>query len=254
MALHRRSAGVGLARRRGRTVHDAPGNATYQSILGALLVEMWHSQLGIAPVSGNVDTWTGQVGGRVLQAPSAGTRPTYVPDGAFASGKNMVVSDAAASRCVVNAALTALAANGTRPYVIAAARFVTYPAGTAWAMRPLDTGGGAEGTSLLCLSGTTLAALGGVVTRAFSDATQAHTFESGFTAAGANLIGVDASYTTAGSGVSVSGNTTRLGIGGAPAGTNCASVAHALYLFCSAQPSVAQIAAVTALAKAEFGY
>jgi hypothetical protein len=75
-----------------RDVRDGGrGPATYQSILGPLLVEMWHSQLGIALAGGAfVDTWTGQIAGTVLQAPGASARPAYGTDGANFSGKNAV--------------------------------------------------------------------------------------------------------------------------------------------------------------------
>lgn len=227
---------------------------TYQSIFGANLVAIWHcDDAANGLVGGAVDTWSDRVGGRVLTAP-AGQRPGYATNAAFSSGKQLVISAAAGSLCVVNAALTALALNGTKPYMLAAVRFITYPPSTAWAMRALNTAGGEEGPSLLCLSGTTLAAGGGTVTRAFNDATVAHTFESGLSAAGAQVLGVDGSYVTAGTAMSISGDRTRLGVGGSSAGANCVDAAHALYLFFTSQPPAPQIAAGTALARAEFGY
>lgn len=47
------------------------------SIFGGKLLEYWDAGLGYALVSGDVDTWTGQKLGTVVQAPGASQRPDW---------------------------------------------------------------------------------------------------------------------------------------------------------------------------------
>lgn len=96
----------------------------YQAILGANLVALWDSQLGIGLVGGNfVDTWTDQIGGRIIRAPGPSNRPPYVPDGVTMGGKSVPQTANAGGLCLASTTLTSICAAGTRPCIIARGRW-----------------------------------------------------------------------------------------------------------------------------------
>jgi hypothetical protein len=229
--------------------------ATYQSILGPLLVEMWHSQLGIALASGNVDTWTGQIGGRVLQAASAGRRMLYQTDAAFSSGKLFPISVAGSTSGVEGVGLTPFFLSGSRPWIISVFRFDSMTGVAGIPIIVYDTTLGNGGPSLLeNAGGNTISGLGaaGIV---FSDTASAHTFEQGYAANGQDSVGVDGVYNSAGAtGLTIAQDRTAVRIGTNSSALHPTNAAHALHLFCSARPSTQRIVDVTALARAEFGY
>lgn len=256
MAMHRRSAGVGLARRRGRTVHDAPGSpATYQSILGALLVEMWHSQLGIATVSGNVDTWTGQIGGRVVQAPAAGQRPVYAADGGVFGGKSVVQCAIAGVLCLRGIGLTQIYATGTRPYTFTVGRFRGATPGAFATMADVGVNAVSSEADLrinvtnqieVFVSGVGQAT-GGAAT------TPRHSYSQWLDGVNLNLSVDSGAPVTAATAGSIGHNVTAASFGsGAFAVTHPSDSSIALQICCAAKPSAAQIAALEALALVEF--
>jgi len=126
MTYERRYAGVGMERRGQRGPNDAFGVNAYVALFGANLVEMWDSQLGIATVGGNVDTWTGQLGGRVLPAPGAAQRPAYGTDGALFGSKSVVQCATSGTKVLwANNTLSSLAAAGAMPVLIVRFRLRT---------------------------------------------------------------------------------------------------------------------------------
>lgn len=64
--------------------------ATYQSIFGSNLIEVWHADYGITTSSGAVSSWIGQKSGYNYQQANATLRPTYGTDGSYFNGKNVL--------------------------------------------------------------------------------------------------------------------------------------------------------------------
>lgn len=238
--------------------------ATYQSILGALLVAMWTTKdnagVGLGSgtfASGTIDTWTDQIQtpGVVLQAPSAIKRPLYAADGGVFGGRSIVQSQNAVASCVLNTAAPALLLSGSRPYLCSVMRWQTYPVATRWAFRSLDASSGVAGPAFLQSSGTTLqSGLG--ANAAFSDTTAAHMFEAFYDSVGTAVLAIDTvAAASAGSGGSIAADMVKFSIGGAvPSGSNVADVSHALHILCSAAPSTVQRAQLFALSRLDFGY
>jgi hypothetical protein len=71
--------------------------ASYSNVLGSKLGEIWHCDLGVAltNVSGvdYVSSWTGQLRGLVMSAPSVPKRPTYAADGTNFHGRKVIMTD-----------------------------------------------------------------------------------------------------------------------------------------------------------------
>lgn len=250
MAMHRRSAGVGLARRRGRTVHDAPGSATYQSILGANLVAMWHSQLGIALVSGKVDTWTDQIGGVVLQAPAAATRPLYQADGTAFGGKSVVYGTIVDLSYLRNLALPAgLLPVGSTPWMF-----------WVWRIRTIGTKNifDIESAAAVQLNVYMNASNDLRLFATGADRVTLAPFSTGRQAVssyidGANAkINVDGSITSGAYASTTTAVATKLAVNAATSGSLPGDQSFALGLLCVTPPSAAQETAIRALALAEF--
>ena len=251
----RRFAEFGGTRRGGRD--SSVATATYQSILGALLVEMWHSQLGIATVSGNVDTWTGQVQGVVLQAPGAANRPAYAADVAnFTTGLSMPQFDGTNdSLQVVNLATPLY--NVARPGWILVYRLRSIPGTQSDVMAALDH------------------PVTAVIPKLYVDATQKQQIlysPSGATANIANVGtaphfgeigqrtatnfcygGLDAVDAAAAAGAAIALACRDVYLGN-DRGGNFAPMNLCLALVVNDEPSAAQRAAVRARARAEFGF
>jgi hypothetical protein len=102
----------------------------YASVLGSKLVDYWHSELGIAlDGSSNVQTWTGQLLGLVLnQTLGAGQRPNYGADASF-GGRNVVQCRITGPRCLAYKPGTAIFNPGDRPGLVHISRYVTVPTG-----------------------------------------------------------------------------------------------------------------------------
>lgn len=251
----RRFYGFEGAARRGQRGGDGAPIATYQSILGPLLVEMWHSQLGIATVSGNVDTWTGQIGGRVLQAPAAGQRPVYAADGSVFGGKSVVQCAVTGSLCLSTGTIAQLIASGTRPCVVSVHRyratagvnpvaFDFYKAGIADVFTSYKTGGAAFGCSINAFGGSQVSGA------AIDTARHCESLWPDGTNLVLDLAGSQATAAFSGS---LTNNITGVGVGCiGNASSNFSDTSHALLILLSAYPGAAALAAVQALAASEF--
>lgn len=86
------------------------------------LVEYWDATLGYALVDDEVDTWTGQHAGTVLQAPGASQRPSYESSSVNFAGRPVVVTDRATARYMTTAVDALSIPANSQPYVFAVAR------------------------------------------------------------------------------------------------------------------------------------
>lgn len=227
--------------------------ASYQAILGPLLVEMWHSQLGIATVSGNVDTWTGQIGGRVLAAAAAINRPAYAVDGSVFGAKPVVQTSLASLTYLrVNGLTPALFASGTKPWVYSVARFRVANPGLFSHL--YSASGGSDHNYIRISNGNNVqggSSSGGLVTDGAAD-TVRHGFQTFLDGTKINLV-IDGTVTQAAVAGSTTADATRFSVGCAGAdGIFVSTASIALIVCCTAKPNAAQIAAISALASAEF--
>lgn len=232
------------------------GGVSYQSILGSNLIALFHSQLGIATVSGNVDTWTDQVGGRVVQAVSAGQRPVYAPDGVLFGGKSVVQCAVAGNKSLIAGGLTGFIAVGQRPWCFLRSR--TRAAQTNG--DAVSLGSTADGFLTITedATNTNLVSIfaGAAVIGPLKD-TNAHTRSFGFDGTNHQLT-VDASTFNVAyaGGIGGANPITRIAIGAigwsVSGADNTSNESIAAYLICAAQPTAAQRAATIALLNAEF--
>lgn len=254
MALSgRRFSEMAGMRRQLRTSAGSSAKDPYVALFGANLIEMWDSQLGIATVSGNADTWTGQLGGRVLPAPSAAQRPAYGADGTKFSGKNVVQCATSGTKVLwANNTLSGLALAGTQPVVIARFRLRT-AAGT---QRIVGFGApGARSIEELSFSGSFRG--GDITTTTVSTGvasdTAVHTMAtfSNATVFDARLDGVDHNGAAS---ITLQANATYGGVGVfAPDGASSpADLSIAKILFLAADPGGAALTACEALLSAEY--
>jgi hypothetical protein len=270
----RRFRGFDGQARRGQRGSGAPPVATYQSILGPLLVEMWHSYLNPVDVGGGVmvgsgialaggafvDTWTGQKLGYVLQAPAAGNRPVYAADGGAFTGRSVVQTASAGSLCLITANLSPpLFATGTRPWLWCVCRLRTISGGANNTyIEIVDNPVTRAQPVLFSLNGNVTAQDGATNATAASYAdTGVHAYVTGYSAAGAiQLISDTAVLATAGSGLSIQNASggAKLSVGGAFNWTSASNLSIATVLALSAAPSAAQQAAMLALDKADWGF
>jgi len=233
----------------------ATGGMDYREILGPNLIAMWHSQLGIGLVGGAVDTWTDQIGGRVMSAPTAPRRPTYAADGVLFGGKPVVQCDQATQTALVAGGLSGFIAVGAKPWCITRSR-----------ARAAITGGaqfniGSTADAFLQIvetaTNTTLqSTFVGTTTGPLKD-TNAHTRSYGFD--GVNqVLDVDGSVSNLAYAGGIGGalDVTRVAVGciawsttGTDANSNESAAA---FLICAVRPTDAQLAAVKALLAAEF--
>lgn len=111
--------------------------STPWQLLGAYLREYWVSDAGISLVSGNVDTWTGQILGIVLSAAGASNRPTYGADSTYFNGASVVQCSETGPKYLACGDYGAdLLTAGTYPWGFAVTRCRTAPAanGYIWAV------------------------------------------------------------------------------------------------------------------------
>lgn len=228
--------------------------ATYQSILGSILIDMWHSQLGIALAGGNfVDTWTGQIQGTVLQAPAAGQRPVYGADGTVFGGKAVVQCAVTGSLCVRNnvAFPIGLIPTGTQLWV-----------GFVQRMRTLSTTVNLidiESASAIQMNTYSLSSLSNVhLFSAGADRASGAAITTGRQLLATSIdgvnakISVDGTVTSAAYASTTTAPCTKIAFGGSTTGTGCADLSLAVGWICSAPPSAAQYTALAAAALAEF--
>lgn len=253
----------GLSPSGGAPSNDLSGGLanTYQSILGSALIEMWHSQLGVATVSGAADTWTGQVRGVVLQAPGASQRPIYGADGSNFGGKSVVQCAKTGSKYMLATGFSGALLAGSRPWIFSVQRArslgtggsfpwcVTMGTATVEELAILLNSGGAGssfGTNFMSVNATSAGA-----------DTTVHGLQGW--ADGTNVnIAVDAGApATAATALALSGNVTSFAVGTAITATTLLSdVSVALFIVCSAYPGAAAAAATLTLARsaAEFSF
>jgi hypothetical protein len=260
MSYERRYASCKIERRGTRGPNDASGAAfvPYSTILGGLLVEEWHASLGIATVSGNVDTWTGQVRGIVLQAPGAAQRPAYVADGANFRGSSVVQCAVTGGKCLqqLTAISPAVFLSGTRPWIGTVSRMRANAAGAAVIFVALDSpvtqilGGFTTNT------GTTLTSqFSSSAAIATNNSTSVRLLESSLDSSGVNVLEENGiQIATNGASILLAAAAQALTLGANSAGAAVNDVSAALILLCSARPSPAQRAAVLASARAEWGF
>lgn len=77
-----------------------------QRILGANLLEIWHSGFGVSTSSNYVTSWTGQKLGIVLQPIASQYRPFYQTDGAYFRGKPIVKFTWDTNTCLISPELS----------------------------------------------------------------------------------------------------------------------------------------------------
>lgn len=256
MAYLRRYAPVGLERRGIRGAEDASGPVTYQSILGPLLVEMFDASLGIATVSGAVDTWTGQVGGRVVQAPGAGQRPVYAADGTRFSSKPVVQCAVTGSLCLRGVGLSQIFANTTRPWTYTVGRARNATPGAFSTLTDAGVNGVSDECTLRVNSSNQIEAFTSGIGSAVGPAADVarHSFQQYLDGTNLNLAIDNAVVGTfAAPGVNTFHAVTAIGVGcDASNPIHLCDATVALYLLCSAKPSAAQISAVEALSLAQY--
>lgn len=234
--------------------YDPSGDASYQSILGPT-GWLWHSQLGVALDTGEVQSWTDQVLGFTQTAPSSVTRPTYVADGTNFRGLPVIgIQDAADKRLALTPTPSILIPTGSRPWLCVVGRIAAFPAaGSKWLFRIIDAGQTTAVLSLRINPTQLIAELAGDIGGAFSDTTSVHTFEAYLTAAGVQVVEVDGVvFATGGTGLSTAIDADRVSTG-----NNAGSVADAFIALAACRPTTppdAQRAQFRTLAKAEFGY
>lgn len=239
------------------------GPATYQSTLGPLLVAMWTTKdnagVGLGSgtfASGTIDTWQDLVGGRVVQAPGAGNRPPYAPDGAVFGGRSVVQPTLAGLLNLRGTGLLQLFATGTRPWTFTVGRARIANPGTVSVLTDTGLTGVSDDASVRINAANSFEAnvsghancVGPV-----ADAVR-HSFQTWLSAAGLNLSIDNAAPTTVGPAANIGSNSSTVGIGVAAGAANVqvSTSSIALYLCCSALPSAVQVAAVEALALADF--
>src|SRR5215471_20048665 len=98
--------------------------------LPASAIEYWHSELGVSLVSGDVDTWTGQLRGTVMTQVNG--RPKYLADGAFFNSRNVIQCSqySNGARGMISAAAlgTPLFVTSSRPWFMSVYRVRQLPA------------------------------------------------------------------------------------------------------------------------------
>jgi len=251
MTYERRYAGVGMERRGQRGANDSNSAvATYQSILGSNLVAMWHSQLGIALVSGKVDTWTDQIGGIVLQALGAATRPLYQPDGTAFGGNNVVYGTTVDASCLVNTTIPAgLIPVGSTPWILDTMRVRAVSVANivcAQSAATFQSAGYINAANDMRLS---VIGADRVTLSPFNNAVRNYSFYIDGTNANINNNGVITSGVYAGTTTAV---VAKFAVNANAAGGAAGDLSHALVLVCRTPPTAGQEAAVRALATAEF--
>lgn len=90
--------------------------ATNRPPLDPLMVEYWHSELGVTQSTG-VDSWTGQLRGTVV--PWSNARPTYGADSTYFKSRSVIKTG---SGTLIGTGLASLAAAGSRPYIFVVCR------------------------------------------------------------------------------------------------------------------------------------
>jgi hypothetical protein len=238
--------------------YERKASDTYRSILDTLGVAIWHSQIGVTPVSGGADVWTDQIGGRLLQPLTALNRPPYAADGTVAASKPAIQCATTGALQLQGSAMTTLAAAGTRPYTLSRVR-----------MRSAGGGIGGHFPNILCMGAaatdsfnvfnntggagsTTNFNMTAGVTGPVGD-TSIHTIECW--GDGTNLnIAVDGVITSTASAATIATSSTSLSIAAALSAVafTCSDSSHWLHLFASAYPGAIKSAQLRALAAVEF--
>lgn len=259
MAFERRYAGTKMERRGQRGPNDAVG-ASYRSILGANLIAMWHSQLGIATVSGQVDTWTDQIQGIVVPAFSGATRPPYSPSASF-GGKSVPVTSIAGTNSLRSAVdiATPLAVTGARPYLFSVFR--------RWQLTA------ATNQALFCLNGTDnlprqeardqtvnhsqiqCGINNATIASVATNDTLPHIVEGWADGTNQNAQLDGGSIVSTATVAGINANINRISIGGLGGGfTQYGDWEHALHLVCATYPGAAVTAALRAFAHADLSF
>jgi hypothetical protein len=247
--MSRRFAGIGGLRRAQRDA--APTRAfirQLQFILGSLLVEVWDSQSGIVTVSNEADTWTGQIRGTILSAPTSANRPPYAADSTFFGGKPVVKCDLATTRYMTAAGLSSLAATGTFPWATSRYRHRVTGEGQAAVFifdsptQSLDFTVMTDGTGVSFRRfGMPLTALdiAGLDTAVHTGSTWNDGVNRSFK--------IDATTVTSATAVGCTANFTQASIGASQSASNKATASIASVVLCSAYPGASAAAATEAL-------
>jgi hypothetical protein len=232
--------------------------ASYQAILGSLLIALWDARFGVATSGGAVISWTDMLQQIVLLAQSVPTRPVFGADGtANFAGRPVVQSAVSGSKCLITANLTAplLLATGSLPWLWTVCRLRTIGTGSnSTIMQVVDNPVTRAQPVFFSLSNL-LKAQDGVTTvttpSTYSDLTP-HAYAHGYSPSGAVILNKDtvSIATPLGSGLSVkSPGGAKLSLGAAFNGTSPSDSSFATLLAMSAQPSAAQQSALLAVDK-----
>jgi hypothetical protein len=224
---------------------------TVPSILGTVLADYWDSQLSVATASGAVTSWTSQVLNIPLSPAGVPNRPSYAADGTLFNSKSVVQAVTASLKCLFSATLaTPLFTTGSKPWAGCVGRFRSYPAATQWAFRTTDASPSVNGPTAFQSGGTLLR--GPNASQTFSDTVSAHRILNYFDSAGVEHLTIDGTDATAGTGLSVTANINRVGIGCNVTGANVSDFDCAQLILCFSQPTTAQMTALNALLAASY--
>lgn len=242
-----RFSGIGLAR---RDLRDRKTTvASYRSLLGSLLIDMWHAQYGLALTGGEVDAWTGQASGIVLQASGASARPLYAQDGSYFKSKEVVQCMATGSKRVArNAGSPTILPSGSQPWLAMVARIRSATSSNGLASAEASVGDYQFSPYMTSPSVVQLHVSG--ASRANKVVGNGQAFYE-FVVGSPCKIVVDGSATT-GSNATLSAGCPRFALGGSIVG-GCCDLSIALAFLCSSEPPASVVSAIRVLATQEFG-
>jgi hypothetical protein len=233
---------------------------TYQSVLGALLVDYWTTKdnagVGLGSgtfTSGTIDTWTGQIRGLVLQAPAAGQRPVYAADGGDFAGKSVVQCAETGTKCLVQ--LTPQTPDifvaGTRPWIGLIGRLRTSPTTIGVMFQVIDSPATNSFPGILYIGANQLTSrTGGSQATAADSSTAVRLIEGSLDSNGVNILEVNGTQVaTNGTGLTQANAGRLLSLGVSGANSFPVNLSAAQIFLCSARPSTTQRAALLTLAR-----
>lgn len=235
--------------------HNGHGR-TYRKIAGMLSLEMLHCSAGVAVASAAAISWTGQILGLVVPAPSTPKRPPYTSDGTVFAGKPVVQPALSGLKYLRGTGLPQLFATGTRPWTFVIGRFRIANASLVSILADAGVTAVSDDASLRVGSTNHYEAnvagystcVGGVAD------TARHSFQNFLDGAKLNLSIDNGAPTQIAAVGNISHNTTTLALGCAAgaADVQVSTTSLALYFACSGIPAAARVAEIEALGLAEF--
>jgi hypothetical protein len=168
-------------------------------------------------------------------------------------GKSVIKPDGSSTYLTNTTISPALFLDGTRPYLYMIARFPSIGA-NKYAVRSLNTANSQGGPSFRCDTSNSINIETWGPAPSFTDTASPHWFECGFTSAGVTFVGIDGARSTTGTGQSILGDRTKLGVGSGTGASNYQALMCAGLVACNAVPSAAQVTDVVAIDRATWGF